>query len=168
MPPDSTAPRSAIDEREEFPRCRRAERFNQGDARVSAKPDGSPVTDVDVQVEERLRSILHDCVPDDGVTGEELGVHKRADRQWYLDPIDGTKAYCEGSSWWGTLVALSVDAKVVVGVVDIPLLGRRYWAARGSGAFESGHRLSVSEVPALGLATVSDDYRHNIVWTRIE
>lgn len=137
-------------------------RFHRGDARIDTKPDGSPVTDVDVEVEERLRSILADRASGDGVTGEELGVDARAERRWYVDPIDGTAAFCEGLPRWGTLIGLAVESEVVVGVVDLPLLGKRCWAAKGSGAFENGLQLSVSQTPTLRRATVSDDYRHSI------
>lgn len=137
-------------------------RFHRGDARIDTKPDGSPVTDVDVEVEECLRSILADRVSGDGVIGEELGIDTRAERRWYLDPIDGTAAFSEGSPRWGTLIGLAVESKMVVGVVDLPLLGRRYWAAKGSGAFENGLQLAVSQTPTLRRATVSDDYRHSI------
>lgn len=137
-------------------------RFHRGDARVDTKPDGSPVTDVDVEIEVCLRSIVADRASGDGVTGEELGIDTQAERRWYVDPIDGTAAFCEGSPRWGTLIGLAVDSKTVVGVVDIPLLGKRYWAAKGSGAFENGIQLAVSQTPALGRATVSDDYRHSI------
>jgi histidinol-phosphatase len=137
-------------------------RFHRGDARIDTKPDGSPVTDVDVEVEVCLRSILGDRASGDGVTGEELGIDTRAERRWYVDPIDGTTAFCQGSPRWGTLIGLAVESKVVVGVVDIPLLGKRYWASKGSGAYDNGIQLAVSQMSTLDRATVSDDYRHSI------
>lgn len=76
--------------------------------------------------------------------------------------IDGTAAFYEGSRRWGTLIALSVDSQMTVGVVDAPLLGKRYWAARGSGAFENGRQLAVSPTPTLRRATISDNYRDDI------
>jgi histidinol-phosphatase len=57
------------------------------------------------------------------------------------------------------LVALQVDGEAVVGVVSAPALGRRWWAARGEGAWTSGPsgtvRCRVSGVSALGDAFVS-------------
>ena len=66
---------------------------------------------------------------------EELGVRGRARRTWIIDGIDGTAAFARGGANWGTLVALRVDEEVVVGVASSPGLGRRWWAARGSGAW---------------------------------
>ncbi len=57
-----------------------------------------------------------------------------ADRRWLLDPIDGTKNFLRGVPVWATLIALVERGKPVVGVISAPALGRRWWAATGSGA----------------------------------
>jgi histidinol-phosphatase len=36
---------------------------------------------------------------------------------------------------WGTLLALEDRGEMVLGVVSAPAMGRRWWAARGTGAF---------------------------------
>ena len=56
---------------------------------------------------------------------------------WIVDPIDGTTNYVRGVPVWATLIGL-VAAGPVVGVVSAPALGRRWWAARGRGAFVDG------------------------------
>ena len=40
-----------------------------------------------------------------------------------------------GMQVWATLLALEEDGEMVVGVVSAPAMGRRWWAARGAGAF---------------------------------
>ena len=50
---------------------------------------------------------------------------------------------------WATLVALEVEGELVVGVVSAPALGRRWWAARGHGAYADGDPIRVSEVRKL-------------------
>ena len=68
-------------------------RFHSKHFTVEVKPDGSPVTDVDVDVEAALRERIAECRPDQMVVGEESG-HSGASRwRWYLDPIDGTKRF---------------------------------------------------------------------------
>jgi histidinol-phosphatase len=52
-----------------------------------------------------------------------------------VDPIDGTKNYVRGIPVWATLLALEEEGECTVGVVSAPALGRRWWAARGQGAF---------------------------------
>lgn len=102
---------------------------------ASVKADGTPVTDVDVTVEESLVELLDSHRPEDAVLSEELGVRGQAPRTWIIDGIDGTAAFARGGSSWGTLIALRLDEQVVVGVATSPGLGRRWWAARGAGAW---------------------------------
>ncbi len=93
--------------------------------------------------------------------GEEFGGEPGRGRCWYLDPIEGTSLYIEGSLYWSTLISLAVDGVVTTGVVDYPAAEQRYWAARGGGAFANGKRMQASTVARLAEATVCDDYRHN-------
>ena len=131
------------------------ERFRAQDLAVSSKPDLTPVSDADLAVEEALRGLLATERPDDAVLGEEHGVTGTGPRQWVIDPIDGTKNFVRGAPVWASLVALLVDGRVEVGVVSAPALGRRWWAARGEGAFANGEPIRVSTVASLPDAFLS-------------
>jgi histidinol-phosphatase len=137
-------------------------RFRRRDWEVEAKSDGSPVTDVDRQVESALRELIHRRFPSDSIIGEEYGGDRGEGRCWYLDPIDGTTAFCEGRDRWSTLVALAEGNGVLLGLVDFPMLRRRVWAGLGTGAFDNGTRLHVSHLGQLSESTICDDYRHHI------
>jgi len=137
-------------------------RFRAADLRVDRKPDRTPVTDADTAAEAALRALIAEHRPDDEVLGEEEGGELSADgRGWVLDPIDGTKNFSRGMPAWATLVALTVDGEPVVGVASAPALGRRWWGARGRGAWASDgpatdpRRISVSAVSELGDAYLS-------------
>jgi histidinol-phosphatase len=134
-------------------------RFGAVDLLVETKPDLTPVSDADTAVETALRRRLDADRPDDAVIGEEHGVTGESQREWIVDPIDGTKNFVRGAPVWATLLALRVDGEVVVGVVSAPALGRRWWAARGGGAWTSyGGRerhITVSKVSALDDAFLS-------------
>ena len=131
------------------------ERFQADDLVVETKPDLSPVTEVDRAVEQALRKRIAEARPGHGVVGEELGAEERGDARWILDPIDGTKNYVRGIPVFGTLIALQRDGVVVVGVVSAPALRRRWWAARGAGAFAGGRPIRVSRVAELGDAVLA-------------
>jgi histidinol-phosphatase len=132
-------------------------RFGSLDLAVDTKPDRSPVTEADRAVERAIRERLAEVRPAHGVLGEEYGVDgEGADVRWILDPIDGTRNYLRGVPVWGTLIAVEAGGDVVVGVASAPALGRRWWAARGLGAFADGRRIGVSKVAALADAVVSD------------
>lgn len=134
-------------------------RFRALDLAVERKPDRTPVTDADTAVEDAIRAILAADRPDDAVLGEERGGTAATGRAWVLDPIDGTKNFLRGVPVWATLIALVEDGTPVVGMISAPLLGRRWWAADGDGAWMSdsagARRISVSKVASLEDAYLS-------------
>jgi histidinol-phosphatase len=130
-------------------------RFRAQDLRVSAKPDLTPVSDADVAVEEQVRATLADARPGDAVLGEEQGLTGAGPRQWVIDPIDGTKNFVRGVPVWASLVALRVDGRVEVGVVSAPALGRRWWAARGQGAW-AGSRAAPEPIRVSAVSRLAD------------
>jgi histidinol-phosphatase len=99
------------------------------------KPDGSPVSDTDEAVERRIREIVADERPADGMLGEEVGASGPAGRRWIVDGIDGTVLFVAGVPGWSTQIALEVDGEPVIGVTTSGADGRRWWAARGAGAW---------------------------------
>ncbi|HVW79339.1 MAG TPA: histidinol-phosphatase [Mycobacteriales bacterium] len=131
------------------------QRFRAADLVVEAKPDLTPVSDADRGCEELVRARVAAQRPGDALLGEELGATESAPRRWVIDPIDGTKNYVRGVPVWATLIALQQDEQTVVGVVSAPALGRRWWAARGSGAFADGTPCRVSQVAHVGDAFLS-------------
>ena len=136
------------------------EKFRSRDLHVDTKPDRTHVTEADLAVERAIRATIAAERPDDGILGEEYGTEGDASRQWIVDPIDGTANYLRGVPVWGTLIALAIEGEPVVGVVSSPALGRRWWAANGSGAWvsEAGdapRRLRVSGVSDLEHASIS-------------
>ncbi|SDJ31398.1 histidinol-phosphate phosphatase [Frankineae bacterium MT45] len=135
-------------------------RFGALDLNVETKPDLTPVSDADRAVETQLRSLIEVNRPGDAVSGEEFGSTGDSTRRWVIDPIDGTKNYVRGVPVWATLIALMDGDEAVVGVVSSPALGRRWWGARGSGAWMTAlgsqpRRLAVSKVADLADASLS-------------
>ena len=128
--------------------------FERGLA-VTTKADGTPVTEADRAVERALREWLAAERPDDRVLGEELGAAGSGERRWVLDPLDGTDWFARGIPTWGTLIALERDGEPLVAVVSAPALRRRWWAARGAGAWRDGSPISVSDVTRIEDAFVA-------------
>lgn len=120
-----------------------------------AKPDGTPVTEVDRAIEQVLRERIGARVPGHEVLGEEGGgviaVHRPT---WVIDPIDGTKNFMRGVPIFATLIGLVVEGVVVVGVASAPAMGERWDAALGAGARLNGSPVGVSAVGQLADAQV--------------
>lgn len=91
------------------------------------KADGTPVTAVDKAVENTLREHLQNTFPDHGIDGEEFGLSNGASPwRWYLDPLDGTKAYLSGSPLFGTLLGLWHGDTPVWGACYLPVPDELY------------------------------------------
>ncbi len=131
-------------------------RFGAVDLAVETKPDLTPVSDADRAVEELVRARLGDARPDDAVQGEEFGTSGSAARRWVIDPIDGTKNFVRGVPVWATLISLLDGDDAVVGVVSVPALGRRWWAARGTGAWTSALGSPPARIHVSGVADLAD------------
>ncbi len=124
---------------------------------VETKSDNSPVTLADKQSEEVLRSMMAKHTPDYGIIGEEFGTQAgSADREWVIDPIDGTKAFIHGVPLFGTLLALLEKGRPVVGVVALPALGHVMAASMGGGCVLDGKPCRVSTVSRLEDALILD------------
>jgi histidinol-phosphatase len=117
------------------------------------KADGSIVTTADEAVERAIRERLGRERPADAMLGEEGGESGHGSRRWIVDAIDGTHSFASGSPQWGTLIALEIAGEVVIGVCDMAPLDRRYWAARGHGAFR---RDATADAARLHVSTRQD------------
>ena len=92
-----------------------------------------PVTEADRASERAMRSVLADLRPDDGILGEEYGTTSgTTGLTWVLDPIDGTRAYMAGTPSWGVLVAVSDAQGPILGLIDQPYIGERFFGAPGT------------------------------------
>jgi histidinol phosphatase-like enzyme (inositol monophosphatase family) len=88
-----------------------------------------PVTKADRGAERIILKALKCRFPDHGVIGEEYGTHAGSGRfNWVLDPIDGTRSYIIGSAMWGTLIGLLDNGEPLIGMMDQPFTGERFWA----------------------------------------
>ena len=121
-------------------------------AAVTAKGDRDPVTDVDLAVEGTIRHLLADATPGIGFLGEEEGRSgdtAETPQTWVLDPIDGTVNYAAGSPLCAVSLALVEVGQPVLGVIDLPFLGQRYWASAGGGAFLNGEPVPAPAGPRM-------------------
>lgn len=116
-----------------------ARRHFRGDPEALATADKGgaagydPVTVADQEIEALLRAGITRWWPGDRVVGEENGATgpEDAHRTWFLDPIDGTKAFLTGMAGWGTLVGVVEDGRAVAGWMDQPVLGETFSAVNG-------------------------------------
>ena len=123
---------------------------------VETKPDASPVSQIDLEVERAIREHLARVVPDHGVIGEELGPHQEDARLvWVVDPIDGTRSFVTGRPTFVTLIGLLLDGKPVHGVIDQPITEERWTGGVGLQTQLNGEPAIVRHCPDLAQAWVA-------------
>ncbi|WP_147181016.1 MULTISPECIES: histidinol-phosphatase [Alphaproteobacteria] len=97
-----------------------------------------PVTEGDRAAEAVIRALIEAEYPEHGILGEEqedIGTDR--DCVWVIDPIDGTRAFISGVPVWGTLIGFQEKGRSVMGMMDQPFTGERYFAD-GERAWYSG------------------------------
>jgi myo-inositol-1(or 4)-monophosphatase len=98
---------------------------------ISQRRPFDPVTAADKASERAIARVLKTRHPHHGMLGEEYGAQRSDARfQWVIDPIDGTRAFIVGMPTWGTLIGLNDRGVPVLGVMDQPYIGERFWADR--------------------------------------
>lgn len=91
-----------------------------------------PVTVADRLSEARMREILAERRPQDGILGEEFGRSEGSSGlTWVLDPIDGTRSYLAGTPTWGVLIAVMDATGPIYGIIDQPYIGERFMGGLG-------------------------------------
>ena len=102
--------------------------------KVQEKPDGSFVTNIDKEIELIFRENLKKKFPDHGVIGEEFGKDLNGSEYvWVIDPLDGTHNFIAGKPLFGTLISCLKNNKPILGIVDIPILDKRWHGGKNQG-----------------------------------
>lgn len=127
----------------------------------SSGPEFDPVTAADRAAEQVIRALVAERFPEHSVFGEEFGPQAGTGGaegyRWIVDPIDGTRSFITGYPTWGTLIGLDLGGAPLIGLMNQPFTGERFWAApsgawwRGPGG---GRALRTRGGVALGQATL--------------
>lgn len=131
--------------------------YFQAGIRPDFKADQTPVTVADQKAEELIRGRIEKKFPDHAIVGEEFGksAHKGASHRWYIDPIDGTKAFTRGVPLYGVLLGLEIEGRAEAGVAYFPALDEMVAAATGLGCRFNGRPARVSSVGRMEDAVVT-------------
>jgi len=128
--------------------------------KVWSKEGGSPVTNVDLEIDSLLKAELRAARPDYGWLSEETAddpSRLETRRQFVVDPIDGTVAFFKNKPWWSVCIAVVEDGRPVAGVVFAPALDELYEAQAGAGARLNGAEMHPSSACGLeGCAMIAD------------
>jgi myo-inositol-1(or 4)-monophosphatase len=124
------------------------------------------VTETDQQVEKLLMNGIRSKFPDHRFIGEEESsegkkVELTDAPTWIIDPIDGTMNFVHSFPHSAISIALLVGKVTEIGIVFNSVLGQKFTARRGQGAFYNGKQIHVSEERDISKALVMVEFGTN-------
>jgi len=111
-------------------------------------------TEADRKCQKKIIEIIEDEFSEDNIIAEENDSNISSDqREWIIDPIDGTSNFSTGLPYFSTSIAFRENGEERVGLVYSPesALGRMWYAVEDGGAYRSdsleldGEPIKVSE-----------------------
>ena len=129
-----------------------------GSVEVEYKPDDSPVTLADREIESYISSRIKAAFPTHAILGEECGAYipenaDSPDYEWVLDPIDGTKSFIHGVPLFTTLIGVMQEDRALYGAIYNPVLDQML-TGDGDGAYMEGRKVSMRRCDRLEDATL--------------
>jgi myo-inositol-1(or 4)-monophosphatase len=101
---------------------------------------------LDKESQELITKILLGARPGDALYGEEgIAGNQDSERQWIVDPIDGTVNYYYSIPHFCVSIALRVAGEIVVGVIHDPMVGETWTVAKGGPALLNGQPIRCSQ-----------------------
>lgn len=131
---------------------------------ISYKGPIDLVTETDVAVENFLREELCALLPEAAFVGEESGANPSLLNSlcWVVDPVDGTTNFAHQIPNVAVSVALCSSDQPILGIVEAPMLGERFYACRRSQAFRNGQPIHVSANAELCQALIATGFPYEV------
>lgn len=130
---------------------------------IEKKGEIDLLTDADLQAEKRILQVIERAFPLDNIVSEEAGAQTHSsNRNWLIDPMDGTTNFAHGFPFFAVSIGLEVESEVVLGVVYNPLMNEYFEAVKGSGALLNNKPIRTSETKTLGEALLGTGFAYDV------
>ncbi len=137
---------------------------------VTHKGDASPLTAADLAAHETIVEGLSRLTPQWPVLSEESATISFSERRswhryWLVDPLDGTREFVKRNGEFTVNIALIEYHRPVLGVIQVPVSGLVYYAARDLGACKwapgvAAQVIRTRPLPATGPIVVAGSRSH--------
>ncbi len=107
--------------------------------KITFKPDNSPVTNGDLEVDKLLRERIIKTTPNIPLISEEtVNLNKNNEYKdfWLVDPIDGTREYIIDKDEFTLNASLIIDLEPAIGVIYAPAKKRLFYSYGNGYSFE--------------------------------
>jgi myo-inositol-1(or 4)-monophosphatase len=108
------------------------------------------ITEADKSVSKYLVDEINDKFSDHKIISEELDeqINPNSNKEWVIDPIDGTFNFVKGMHIWAVMIAYLEDGKTKMSSIYFPVVDELYFANK-NGSFLNGTEVSVSSTNKL-------------------
>ena len=130
---------------------------------VKYKGEIDLVTEADHKTEAFLVAEIRSRFPDHGILTEESGeLPGSQERQWILDPLDGTINFAHGLPIFVVSVAYTEEGLARIGAVYDPILDECFSAERERGVYLNGEPIRVSQERQLGRSLIVTGFPYDV------
>ena len=120
-------------------------KFNRNDVRLKSRHE--ILTENDLLSEKIIITKIKKNFPEHSIFSEEKGQdNKKSDYLWLIDPIDGTTNFSIHNPFWAISIALAYKNKIIMGVVNAPILKERFTAVKNQGAYLNNKKIKASNI----------------------
>jgi len=135
--------------------------------KVKYKGDINLVTNVDLECQEKIISLIRREFPNDDILSEEQqNVLSNAKNRWIIDPLDGTTNYAHGYPFFCTSLAYEKDGDLIAGAVYNPIFGELFYARKGYGSYLNGDRIKVSRIRDIKVALLCTGFPYDLATSK--
>ena len=114
-------------------------RLREAGLKKKIKPDNTPVSNGDIEVNKILIKKLSEITPNIAIVSEENISHKN-DKDlknfWLVDPIDGTRDYINNRDEFTLNASLILNKKPAIGIITVPAKKRVFYSYSMSNSYE--------------------------------
>lgn len=120
------------------------------------------VTDIDKKSDEMIINFIQKNYPSHQILTEEHGVLGDENEWcWVVDPIDGTTNFIHGYPLHCISIGLKFRGEAVLGMVALPVLGVKFHAIKGGGAFKDSEQIYVSKESKLEKSLIATGFPYS-------
>jgi myo-inositol-1(or 4)-monophosphatase len=122
---------------------------------VTLKTPRDLVTEVDLENEKMIISMIRENFPEHEIIGEESGKSEGSVYTWFVDPVDGTTNYSIHNPFFDISIGVAKGNDPVMAFIYAPMTNELFTAQKGKGAFMNDRRIRVSGTEKLGDSLVT-------------
>ncbi len=128
--------------------------FFQGVTHTFKSNSADLLTIADTTVEQFLVDKISARYPTHHIHTEEraIDINPGAEYEWVIDPIDGTRNFAMGISFWCHLIAVLKNGQPYLAAVYNPIAEELFFAEKGKGAFLNGRPIHVNTKASMDYA----------------